>query len=51
MVLPLSPKDQELDASFRSMGSWFMTAHTWWYWLMFPRLLSPAEPVVTDWVG
>jgi hypothetical protein len=51
MVLPLAPKDQDLDASFQSMGSWFMTAHTWWYWLLFPRLLSPAEPVVTDWVG
>jgi hypothetical protein len=51
LVLPLAPRDQELDTSFRSMGSWFMTAHTWWYWLVLPRLLSRAEPVVTDWVG
>ena len=51
MVLPLAPNDQKLDRGFETMGSWFMTAHTLWWFLNYPRLLAPAFPVVTDWVG
>jgi hypothetical protein len=51
MVLPLAPKDQKLNRGFETMGSWFMTAHTLWWFLNYPRLLSPAFPVVSDWVG
>lgn len=50
IVVPLAPKDQKVDG-FETLGSWFMAAHTWWYYLLSPRLLSPAYPVVTDWVG
>jgi hypothetical protein len=51
MVLPAAPRDQKMDGGFETMGSWFMMAHTLWWWHMYPRLLSPASPVVTDWVG
>jgi hypothetical protein len=51
MVLPLAPKNQKMDDGFETMGSWFMIAHTMWWFLMYPRLLSRAYPVVTDWVG
>jgi hypothetical protein len=51
MVLPLAPRDQKLDGGFETMGSWFMIAHTLWWFCMYPRLLAPAYPVVTDWVG
>jgi hypothetical protein len=51
IVLPLAPKNQKLNDGFETMGSWFMIAHTLWWFCMYPRLLSPAYPVVTDWVG
>lgn len=51
-VPPPHPKDEDLSEVPDRLAGLFAVSHTWWQWLVWPKLLSPAKPgVVTGMVG
>ena len=52
LVLPTRPEQEDVEAAAEHLGGLFAISHTWWQWLVYPRLLRPANPAaVTAMVG
>lgn len=48
LVIPTQPKDEDLETNSKYLGGMFTTAHTWWQWLVYPKLLKSIDPSVVS---
>lgn len=44
LVLPTPPEAERVADGARYTASLFAAAHTWWQWLVWPRLMTPPGP-------
>lgn len=46
LVLPTQPKDENIEAASEYLAGMFAIGHTWWQWLVYPKLLRSIDPAV-----
>jgi hypothetical protein len=51
LVIPTQPQDEDIEAAAEYLAGMFAMGHTWWQWLVYPKLLRPIDPgIVTGMV-
>jgi len=45
-VIPTPPKDEDIGAAAEHLTGTFAIGHTWWQWLVYPKLSRLADPTV-----
>ena len=46
LVIPTHPKDEDIEANAEYLAGMFAMGHTWWQWLVYPKLLISVDPSV-----
>lgn len=46
LIIPTRPQEENIEANVEHLAGMFAMGHTWWQWLVFPKLLRPADPSV-----
>ena len=46
LVIPTRPQDEDIEANAKYLAGMFAMGHTWWQWLVYPKLLKPVDPAI-----
>jgi hypothetical protein len=46
LVIPTQPQDENIEAASEYLAGMFAIGHTWWQWLVYPKLLRSIDPTI-----